>query len=380
MSEVARKLPCPSCLKLYWEYDGSSGAYPFKRTACPHCQFDLAAHEAKQREAERLVKEAAEKAEEEQSPARSDPPGLDDVLGNPQAVMLLRMILDAHHGRGGKAAFPMILFSGPGGTGKTCLAEIIAREIKKPIRLQMGQSMNSPARVNDVLLSLKAGDVLFIDECHSLKSTAQEALYRAMEDGILVPIAKAGKPVGKPVKLPPFTLIGATTNEDQLLPSLLQRFKYRVHLKRMTAPELAQAIADRARRRGWSLDPEGAAMIGERAHGTPRLAVGLLDACMDTAIAQGGKDINVGIVGLACKLLGLDKLGLDDTARQYLKYLADGHGEPVRLNVLASRLDGIARRVVEMRIEPDLVFLGLIEKRPDGRILTPAGREHMKGG
>ena len=93
-----------------------------------------------------------------------------------------------------------------------------------------------------MLLSLKAGDVLFVDEMHGLKPACQETLYRAMEDGVLVTIAKAGKPVSAPIKLPPFTLIGATTDEWSLLPSLLQRFKYRVRLERMNTAELAQAV------------------------------------------------------------------------------------------------------------------------------------------
>ena len=51
---------------------------------------------------------------------------------------------------------------------------------------------------------------------------------------------------------------------------------------------------------------------------------------------------------------------------------------PVRLNVLASRLDGLSRRTVEMRVEPDLVWLGLVEKGEDGRRLTAKGNEYLR--
>jgi len=59
-------------------------------------------------------------------------------------------------------------------------------------------------------------------------------------------------------------------------------------------------------------------------------------------------------------------------------FLRDSASGPVRLNVLAVRLDGLSRRTVETKVEPDLVFLGLIEKSAAGRTLTAAGKEHLR--
>jgi Holliday junction DNA helicase RuvB len=79
---------------------------------------------------------------------------------------------------------------------------------------------------------------------------------------------------------------------------------------------------------------------------------------------------------MTCLIWGIDSLGLDRVARDYLRFLADAGGT-LRLNVLASKLDGLAKTTVERKIEPDLVFLGLIEKQPNGRTITAAGREHL---
>lgn len=350
---------------------------------CPNCGFTVPDERCARllasigigRRKKMAVIEAAEDKVADDSP-RCDPPRLGDVIGNAPACLQIRTALDAHRARGGKTPFPHLILCSPGGCGKTMLAEIIAREIKKPIRLQMGQTLNTPAKVSEMLLSLKSGDVLYIDEAHQLRPNCQEALYRAMEDGIVVP---SGKAIANPIKLPPFTLIASTTDSWGLLPSLLQRFKYSIQLERMSAADLAMAISHRAERKQWKVSAEAAGMIADRAHGTPRLAISLLDGCMDTAIAGGADDVDAMIVEATCSIWRIDSLGLDNTARKYLQYLADANG-PLRLNVLSSKLQGLSRRTIETRVEPELVYLELITKDADGRRLTAAGRQHLKGG
>ena len=372
--------------------------YPVKDNTgliCPECERTPEEKDCKdlidlipemiEMKAAMAAEEPEEEVEIEEEAERSDPPGLDDVIGNAAAVRQIRLALDAYRNRlkkaeeGKKPIFPHTFWSGPGGTGKTMMSEIIAREIGLPLRLQMGQSLTNPTRVGEILLDLKAGDILFIDEIHGLKVPCQETLYRAMEDSLYVPVCRGGD-VTDPIKLPPFTLIGSTTDEWNLLPSLLQRFKYRIRMQRLEPSDLAIAITQRAERKGWSLDKESSIMIGNRAHGTPRLAVGLLDGCMDTAVADDHEDITLDVVKKTCEIWGLDDLGLDEVTRKYMKILADSKDEPVKLNVLAMKLDGLSRRTVEIRIEPDLVWMGLVKKGKKGRSITEKGMNHiMKG-
>jgi Holliday junction DNA helicase RuvB len=342
------------------------------------------AEERKAAERDRRERAARNAKAAKAAKAKSPPPKLDDVIGNPAAVMQIRTVLDAFIERKTAPeapdwmALPHTLLCGPAGMGKTMLSRIVAKEIGAKMHLQMGQTLKNPGLVGELLLALEPGDVLFIDEIHGLKPQCQEALYLAMEDGILVPAARKGHAADKPVALPPFTIIGATTDEWALLPSLCRRFQYRIRLQRLTPAELAEAITGLAKRGKLEIEPEAANLIGHRALGTPGLAIVLLERCADTAIAQGGKPITREIVMLTCQIWEMDSFGLDRQARNYLAFLREAGGEPVRLNVLSAKMDSLSRRTVETKIEPDLVWLGLIEKLPNGRIITASGLEHLR--
>ena len=118
-----------------------------------------------------------------------------------------------------------VLLFGPPGLGKTTLAYIIAHEMKGDIVTIHGPSIEKAGDLASLLTTLKAGDILFIDEIHRLPRPVEEILYSAMEDFVLsIMVSRDGSGKMINLDLPPFTLIGATTRAGDLSSPLRARF------------------------------------------------------------------------------------------------------------------------------------------------------------
>src|SRR5207237_174576 len=71
--------------------------------------------------------------------------------------------------------------------------------------------------------------------------------------------------------LPPFTFVGATTDEWALAKPLRDRFKIVLRLEHYAEPELVELVGQRARRLGWPATDEAVRGIGGRGRGPARL-------------------------------------------------------------------------------------------------------------
>jgi Holliday junction DNA helicase RuvB len=309
------------------------------------------------------------------------PPTLDHVVGQRRAIQQLKVAIEAVIND--RAAAPSgseppalghLLFVGPSGTGKSTLSGIVAKELGATCHEELAQNIATPAQLQGLMMLADPGDVIFIDEVHELHPLVQTTLYRALEERrLFLPAGPRGE--RNSITLPPLTFIGATTDEYRLSAPLRQRFKQVVRLQHYSDDELGQALAQRARRLGWSIEPAAIAELATKGRGTPRLAIRLLEAARRVSRAEGATTISAEHVRRMMDIEGIDSIGLDSLERRYLQILK-GSSSAVRLNVLATML-GLPRRTIEVVIESDLLRLGIVTKDDDGRILTPKGREHL---
>ncbi len=304
------------------------------------------------------------------------PRTIDDYIGQEKAKENLKIYIAAAKKR--NEALDHVLLYGPPGLGKTTLAGIIANEMGVNFRVTSGPAIEKPGDLAALLTNLNEGDVLFIDEIHRLSRAVEEVLYPAMEDNALDIIIGKG-PSARSIRLdlPHFTLVGATTRAGQLSAPLRDRFGVLLRLELYSPEELGKIVSRSANILGIGIEKEGALEIASRSRGTPRIANRLLKRSRDFADVVGNGIISAESANLALSRMEIDKLGLDNIDRLLLtSMIRNYNGGPVGLETIAATI-GEESVTIEDVYEPYLLQLGFISKTPRGRVVTPAGYNHL---
>src|SRR5882762_2323511 len=227
--------------------------------------------------------------EERVTDAALRPSRLDEFVGQAKVKESLQIAIDATKQR--KEPLDHTLFFGPPGLGKTTLALLMARELGVNVRTSSGPVLERPGDLVGLLTSLKAGDILFIDEIHRLRPALEEFLYPAMEEfHVDVRIADGPHAQTIPMALERFTLIGATTRFGLLTPPMRARFGLVERLHYYPPDDLVQIVSRSAGILNVPADAAGVAEIARRSRGTPRVANRLLKRVRDYAqVRAAGK-------------------------------------------------------------------------------------------
>src|SRR5271169_3961571 len=167
--------------------------------------------------------------------ARMRPRRLSEVVGQEHILgpgsLLARLVAQNQFGS--------LLFYGPPGSGKTSIAEAIARETRSRF-VRVNAVLSNVAELRDVLAAARrrpgAGTILFIDELHRFNKTQQDLLMPDVEQGVV-------------------RLIGATTHNPgfYINPPLLSRshlFRLEPLSVEAIAGVLGRALADTERGMG----------------------------------------------------------------------------------------------------------------------------------
>ncbi len=304
------------------------------------------------------------------------PRQLSEYIGQERIKENLSICIAAARGRG--EPLDHVLLYGPPGLGKTTLAHVVANEMEVNIKVTSGPAIGRPGDLAAILTNLRQGDVLFIDEIHRLGHAVEEVLYPAMEDFALDIIIGKG-PSARSIRLrvPPFTIIGATTRIALLSSPLRDRFGIVYRLDFYDLKAMKAIVRRSARILGIPIDSDGTATIARRARGTPRVANRLLKRVRDYAQVRADGKITEPVAQQALGLLEVDILGLDKIDRKILRAIIEKFdGGPVGLETIAAALSEEADNIMDV-CEPYLQQLGFLERTPRGRVATPRAYEHL---
>lgn len=304
------------------------------------------------------------------------PRDFDSYIGQSELKETLRVILQAARLR--NKPLDHMLFYGPPGLGKTTIAGVIASQMGVEIRITSAPSLERPRDIIGILMSLKGGEILFIDEIHRLNKIAEEILYPAMEDFTLdMTTGKSQTAKTLRVPIPKFTLIGATTKAGDLSSPLRDRFGMIHRLEFYSIEELAQVIKRTSNILEIEVTEEGAYAIAKRSRGTPRIANRLVKRVADFAIVKYNGIIDEKVANESLDILKIDEFGLDMTDRNLLNLIIEKYdGGPVGIETIAAALSEDVRTIEDV-CEPYLLQAGLLQRTPRGRKVSPEGYRHL---
>ncbi|MFP6880180.1 MAG: Holliday junction branch migration DNA helicase RuvB [Roseibacillus sp.] len=304
------------------------------------------------------------------------PPGFGEFHGQEKVKERLMLMVEAARQR--KDVLEHILLSGPPGLGKTTLANIIAAAAGTNMHTTSGPQIEKAGDLAGILTNLQKGDVLFIDEIHRLHPAIEEYLYPAMEDYRLDIIIDSG-PSARSIqlKLPKFTMVGATTRAGMLTSPLRSRFGLVNRLDYYSVDELCTIIMRSAGLLEITVDQGGAGEIASRSRGTPRVANNLLRWVRDYAQVRANGAINAETAAKALAMIEIDEDGLDEMDKRLLETIIyKFNGGPVGLSSLAVAVGEDASTLEEVN-EPFLIMQGFLKRTPRGRVAMPSAYQKI---
>ncbi len=310
------------------------------------------------------------------SDASLRPQSLSDYIGQRELKEVLGIAISAAQAR--SEPLDHLMFYGPPGLGKTTVCAALAYEMGVKMHMTSAPALEGAKDIAGYLVNLKLGDILFIDEIHRLPKVTEEMLYPAMEDYRLdITVGKGRSARVTSLKLPRFTLVGATTKVGALTAPLRDRFGLVQRLRFYETEELVDIVLRTGRLLETPVDRQGAIEIARRSRGTPRIANRLFKRVRDYAQVKSNGAIDANIAATALELFNVDPLGLDWTDRKLLKMMIENFdGGPVGLDTMAAAT-GEDSQTIEEVYEPYLLQIGFLQRTARGRVVTAAALQHL---
>lgn len=289
----------------------------------------------------------------------------DEFVGQSNVKEVLNTLIEAAKIKG--TACESILLGGPPGFGKSKCSKIVAKSLGTRLFSINCSSLRDIKDIRNIVNQISFGDVLFLDEIHSMPKKCAEFMYTIMEDYCYYDSK------GRTVDIPQYTTIAATTHAGKVPGPMKSRFKFVAEFVEYTEEELAQVCHLTCKEQGFKLNEALARLIANTCRGTPRLVKARTEWLYSWMISNKVKTISPEKVLEVIALQGYNKDGFEDRDLRYLKEVRNG---PIGLNQLSSLLN-IDSSTIKEDIEPYLIKKRMVEVVSKGRMLTREGFKYL---
>ena len=205
------------------------------------------------------------------------PTSLDQVFGQEHILgegAILRRLIDS-----GK--IPNMIFYGPSGTGKTTVANIIAKQTNRTL-YELNATTASTADIKNIVAQLDTfmapnGVLLYLDEIQSFNKKQQQSLLEYIENGKITLIAST-------TENPYFYVFNAILSRSTV-------FEFKQISSEAALKAIHRAVAYLEERTGLKAQPEDQALsyIASSCGGDLRKAMNAVEVLFSAGIPQGGQ-------------------------------------------------------------------------------------------